>query len=68
MYGASYNPFFESLEFFRRFMACGSTGRRFYTRQERIEQLEQIRNRLQQELAGIDELIADLRKADARQS
>ena len=62
----TFNPFLDSLEFFRSFMSCGSTGRRFYTRQERIEQLEKTKSQLQQELAGIEELIADLRKVDSR--
>ncbi|HWP84106.1 MAG TPA: hypothetical protein VNN17_02875 [Terriglobia bacterium] len=65
MRGAFFNPLFECWELFGKMMCCGSSGRRFYTRKERIEQLENLKKQLQQELAGIDEMLADLKKQEA---
>jgi len=48
-------------------MFCTSGyGRRFYTRKEKIEELERLKKRLQQEISGIDELIEDLKKQEAK--
>jgi len=66
MTGASFNPFYEGWELFRSFLCCGPAGRRFYTRRERIAQLEEMKKRLRQELAGIEELLEDLKKAEAK--
>jgi len=68
MGGSCFNPFIQGMELFRSFMCCGSSGRHYYTRHERIQQLEDIKKRLQQELAGIDELIEDLKKAEAKKA
>jgi len=40
--------------------------RRYYTRKERIEQLENLKQRLEREIAGIQERIDDLKKQEAR--
>ncbi len=58
--------FDEGWDLFRSFMCCGTGGRRFYTRKEQIEQLEKIKQRLQQELAGIEERIQDLKREQAK--
>jgi hypothetical protein len=48
-------------------MMCGAWGgRRFYTRKEQIEELERLKKRLEQEVAGIQERIDDLKKRDAQ--
>ena len=60
----SFDPFYQGWELFNRFMCCGFGGRRFYTRKERIEQLEKMKQQLQQELSGIQELIEDLKRKD----
>lgn len=66
MYRTSCDPFSDCWEMFRSFMNCAPWGgRRFYTRQERIEQLEKLRARLQKEIAGIDELIQDLKRSQS---
>ena len=65
MYRTTYDPFCGLLNVFRSFMFCGG-GRRFYTRKERIEELEQLKERLQQDLSGLEELIGDLKKQEAR--
>ena len=68
MYGTAFDPFSECFRFFSSFMHCEDwPGRRFYTRKEKIERLEAIRKRLQDEIAGIDEMIADLRR-ESRQA
>ena len=67
MFRASFDPFCSGWETFRSFMDCaGWSSRRFYTRKERIEELEKIKKRMLQEIAGIDELIEDLKKQGAR--
>jgi hypothetical protein len=60
-----FDPFSEGWDLFRSFMSCGLGGRRFYTRKERIEQLEKMKQRLQQEISGIEERIQDLKKQEA---
>ena len=60
----SFDPFYQGWELFNRFLCCGIGGRRFYTRKERIEQLEKMKQQLQQELSGIQELIEDLKKKE----
>lgn len=67
MYRTSFDPFSECWEIFRSFMCCTPwSSRRFYTRKEKIEKLESLKKRLQQEISGIDELIEDLRKHEAK--
>ncbi|HEV8132865.1 MAG TPA: hypothetical protein VGQ81_16580 [Acidobacteriota bacterium] len=67
MYRTSFDPFSESWKIFRRFMFCApSCGRRFYTRKEKIEELEKLKKRLQQEISGINEMIEDLEKQEAK--
>jgi len=58
------DPFAEWRKFFTAFMPGGV--RHFYTRKERIEQLEQLKKTLQREIAGIDELIEELRGQEAK--
>jgi len=48
-------------------MTCGS-GRRFYTRKEKIEELEKIKKRLREEIAGIEEMIEDLKSREAKRT
>jgi hypothetical protein len=61
-----FDPWSEGWKFFANFMCPGSSaGRRFYTRNERIEQLEKIRKKLQDEIAGIDERIQELKRRGA---
>ena len=69
MYQADFNPFSECLRFFSSF-ACGGpwSGRHFYTRKERIEALETTKKRLQDEIAAIDEMIADLKSREPKQA
>ena len=69
MYQADFNPFSECFRFFSSF-ACGGpwSGRHFYTRKERIEALERTKKRLQDEIAAIDEMIADLRSREPKQA
>ena len=62
----SFDPFYQSWELFSRFLCCGFGGRRFYTRKEQIEQLEKMKQQLQEELSGIQERIEDLKKQEAR--
>ena len=62
----SFDPVSQGWELIRDFMCCGFGGRRYYTRKERIEQLEKIKQHLQEELSGIQELIEDLKKQEAR--
>ena len=64
MYRTAYDPFCGMWNLFRSFMCCG--GRRFYTRKERIEELQQLKERLQHDLSGIEELIEDLKKQEAK--
>lgn len=67
MYRSNFDPFSECWDFFRSFMFCGPwSGRRFYTRREKIEELEKLKKKLQQEIAGIDEMIQDLKKQEAK--
>lgn len=64
---STFDPFSDGWELFRRFMMCGAWGgRRFYTRKEQIEELERLKKRLEQEVAGIQERIDDLKKRDAQ--
>jgi hypothetical protein len=66
MHRTRFDPFCNGWDFFRSFMDCsGWGGRRFYTRQERVEHLERLKRRLQQEIAGIDERIQDLKRQSA---
>src|SRR5881628_195563 len=69
MYQADCNPFSECFRFFSSF-ACGGpwSGRHFYTRKERIEALERTKKRLQDEIAAIDEMIADLKSREPKQA
>ena len=69
MYQADFNPFSECFRFFSSF-ACGGpwSGRHFYTRKERIEALETTKKRLQDEIAAIDEMIADLKSREPKQA
>jgi len=41
---------------------CQPFGRRFYTTAEKIEYLEEYRDNLEKELAGVKEKIAELKK------
>lgn len=67
MYRTCFDPFSECWEMFRSFVFCAPwCGRRFYTRKEKIEELERLKKRLQQEISGINELIEDLRKQEAK--
>lgn len=67
MYGTYDNPFSQFCKLFSGFLSCAMpSGRCFYTRKERIEHLEQIKKKLQDEIAGIDELIADLKHGKAK--
>jgi len=56
-----YRTCFDPFEMFRGFWCGPWGGRRYYTRKERIEHLESVKRRLQQEIDGIDELIRDLK-------
>ena len=64
MYRTGFDPVSECWRFFSSFMC---SGRRFYTRKEQIEELERTKKRLQAEIAGIDELIEDLKGRERRQ-
>ncbi len=65
MEGTYFSPFSEMCGIFNRFLrGCGGS-RRFYTRKERIEQLEKWKQELLRELEGINELIAELKKQEA---
>ena len=69
MYRTDFNPFSECWEFFSSFACWGPwSGRRFYTRKERIEALERTKKRLQDEIAAIDEMIEDLRSREPKQA
>lgn len=69
MYFKDFDPFSECFQFFSNFMRCGAwSPRQFYTRKERIEKLEGLKKRLQDEIAGIDEMIEELRSREARQA
>ena len=69
MYQADFNPFSECFRFFSNFACCGPwSGRHFYTRKERIEVLETTKKRLQDEIAAIDEMIADLKSREPKQA
>lgn len=69
MYGTNFDPFSECFRFFSDFMRCGAwCGRQFYTRKEKIERLERIKKHLQEEIAGIDEMIEELRGPATRQA
>ena len=41
---------------------CGYGGRRFLTKQERIEWLEEYKSSLEKELAGVSERIQELKR------
>ena len=45
---------------------CG--GRRFYTRQERIERLEKTKQALEKDLAAIEERFQDLKSQETKAS
>jgi len=69
MYRNDFNPFAECFRLFSNFTCCGPwSGRSFYTRKERIEALENLKKRLQEEIAGIDETIADLKSREPKQA
>jgi hypothetical protein len=69
MYRTDFNPFSECLRLFASFTCCDAwSGRSFYTRKERIDALEKLKKRLQDEIAGIDETIADLKSGEAQQA
>ena len=69
MYRTDFNPFSECWNFFSSF-TCGGpwSGRCFYTRKERIEALEKLKKRLQNEITAIEEMIEDLKSRDTRQT
>ena len=64
-----FDPFSECWKFFSSF-ACWSpwSGRYFYTRRERIDALEKLKKRLQDEITAIDEMLDDLKRAQAKQT
>ena len=64
MYRSDFDPVSECWKFFSSFMC---PGRRFYTRKEQIEELERTKKRLAAEIAGIDELIEELKSRERRQ-
>jgi hypothetical protein len=65
MYRMYSGPFSECWDFFSNFMCGGPfAGRRYYTRKERIEHLEKLKKRLQDEMAGIEEMIEDLKRRE----
>ena len=69
MYRTDFNPFSECFRFFSNFACCGPwSGRRFYTRKERIEALEKLKKQLQDEIIAIDEMIADLKGHEPKQT
>jgi len=69
MYRTDFDPFSDCFRFFSSFMCGGPWSRRqFYTRKEQIESLEKLKKRLQDEIAGIDERIEDLRSREAKQT
>ena len=41
------------------YCGCWQHGRRFFTKKERIEQLEKYKEQLQKELKGIDEYLKE---------
>ena len=54
MYRTDFNPFSECFRFFSSFACCGPwSGRRFYTRKERIEALEKLKKQLQDEINAV---------------
>lgn len=58
-----YNTPFDPSWWWRCFAGSASCGgRRFYTKAEKVEELQKLKKRLEKEMAGIDELIADLKK------
>ncbi len=69
MYRTNFDPCCGAWQFFRAFMDSAPWGgRRYYTRKEHIEQLEKLKGRLEKEIAGIEELIRDLKEKDAKHS
>jgi hypothetical protein len=44
------------------------SSRHFYTRKERTDELERLKKRLQDEITAIDEMIDDLRRAQAKET
>jgi hypothetical protein len=42
---------------------CGCSGRRFLSRKEKIEMLEEYRESLKNELEGVEEALKELQKA-----
>jgi len=69
MYRTDFSPFSECWNFFSSF-PCGGpwSGRCFYTRKERIEALEKLKKRLQNEITAIEEMIEDLESRDTKQT
>ena len=41
---------------------CGSGGRRFLSRKEKVEMLEEYRNSLKKELEGVEEELKELQR------
>jgi len=67
MYRSDFDPFSECFRFFSSFMCGGPwSHRQFYTHKERIARLEELKKRLQDEIAGIDEMIEDLRSRETK--
>jgi len=64
-----FNPFSACWKFFSCF-ACWSpwSGQHFYTRKERTDELERLKKRLQDEITAIEEMIDDLRRAQAKEA
>lgn len=63
----TWDPISECWNLFRRFSSFGCCGgRRYYTRKERIEELEKLKTELQREITGIDETIQDLKDREAK--
>jgi len=69
MYRTDFNPFSVCWNVFSSF-TCGGpwSGRCFYTRKERIEALEKLKKRLQNEITAIEEMIEDLESRGAKQA
>jgi len=47
---------------FHSMCTCGHRGRRFLSRKERLEVLEEYRESLKNELEGVEEAIKDIKK------
>jgi hypothetical protein len=69
MYRPMFDPIWDCWDLFRKFSSMGcSAGRRFWTRKERIEELERLKAQLQREITGINEMIEDLKAQEAKAS